>query len=213
MSLRLGDNVFESLLANIKRPSFTVKPPKWSEMKIPGRRTRCTKTTSQEALTRRVLKRVGGNSNSKGTRRASQNRIVISASRTDTAAQLCDRSTLWGLGAHRIPVHCKQPPFILARARNDRVGLYCDQGCTSSDLSQPTPPRLREDGVSTIKRTPARYSPMTTRPLPGQDWTDNERAEIRRLEKVCDASEHWMVECTQTDVDDPWVYRLRPSAP
>ncbi len=135
MSLRLGDNVFESLLANIKRPSFTVKPPKWSEIKIPGRRTRCTKTTSQEALTRRVLKRVGGNSNSKGTRRASQNRIVISASRTDTAAQLCDRSTLWGLGAHRIPVHCKQPPFILARARNDRVGLYCDQGCISSDLS------------------------------------------------------------------------------
>ena len=45
---------------------------------------------------------------------------------------------------------------------------------------------------------------MTTRPLPGQDWTDNERAEIRRLEKVCDASEHWTVECTQTDVGDPW---------
>src|SRR5438034_10805221 len=64
-----------------------------------------------------------------------RNRIVISASRTDTAAQLCDRSTLWGLGAHRIPVHCKQLPFILPRARNDRVGLYCDQGCISSDLS------------------------------------------------------------------------------
>ena len=70
--------------------------------------------------------------------------------------------------------------------------------------AQPTPPRLRENRVSTTKRTPARYSPMTTRPLPGQDWTDNERAEIRRLEKVCDASEHWMVECTQTDVGDPW---------
>ena len=45
---------------------------------------------------------------------------------------------------------------------------------------------------------------MTTRSLPGKDWTDNERAEIRRLEKVCDASEHWTVECTQTDVGDPW---------
>src|SRR6266481_9249211 len=45
---------------------------------------------------------------------------------------------------------------------------------------------------------------MITRPSRGQDWSDNERAEIRRLEKVCDASEHWTVECTQTDVGDPW---------
>jgi hypothetical protein len=74
---------------NIKRPSLAVKPPKWSEMKIPGPRTRCTKATSKEALTRRALKRVGGNSNSKGSSRAVQNRIVTSASRTDTA-QLCD---------------------------------------------------------------------------------------------------------------------------
>ncbi len=47
----------------------------------------------QEALTRPVLKHVGGNSNSKGSSRASQNRIVTSASRTDMAAQLCDRLT------------------------------------------------------------------------------------------------------------------------
>jgi hypothetical protein len=45
---------------------------------------------------------------------------------------------------------------------------------------------------------------MTTRPLPDQDWTDSERAEIRRLEKVCDASEHWTLECSQTDIGDPW---------
>jgi hypothetical protein len=35
-------------------------------------------------------------------------------------------------------------------------------------------------------------------------WTDSERAEIRRLEKVCDASEHWTLECSQTDTGDPW---------
>jgi hypothetical protein len=45
---------------------------------------------------------------------------------------------------------------------------------------------------------------MTTRSLPGQDWTESERAEIRRLEKVCDASEHWTLECSQTDIGDPW---------
>jgi hypothetical protein len=45
---------------------------------------------------------------------------------------------------------------------------------------------------------------MTTRPLLDQDWTDSERAEIRRLEKVCDASEHWTLECSQTDIGDPW---------
>jgi hypothetical protein len=45
---------------------------------------------------------------------------------------------------------------------------------------------------------------MTTRPLPDQDWTESEHAEIRRLEKVCDASEHWTLECSQTDIGDPW---------
>jgi len=52
---------------------------------------------------------------------------------------------------------------------------------------------------TTTKCSPARYSAMTTRPLPDQDWTEGERAEIRRLEKVCDASEHWTLECSQTD--------------
>jgi transposase len=57
------------------------------EMKtIPEPRTRCTKTTSQEALTRPAPKRVGGNSNSKVGSRTARNRIRILASRTDTAA-------------------------------------------------------------------------------------------------------------------------------
>ena len=45
---------------------------------------------------------------------------------------------------------------------------------------------------------------MTTRPLPDHDWTESERAEIRRLEKVCDASEHWTLACSHTDIGDPW---------
>src|SRR5215467_12688351 len=60
---------------------------RWLEMKtIPEHRTRCTKMTSQEALTRRALKRVGGNSSSKASRQTAQNRIRILALRTDTAA-------------------------------------------------------------------------------------------------------------------------------
>jgi hypothetical protein len=51
---------------------------------------------------------------------------------------------------------------------------------------------------------------MITRPLPDQNWTESERAEIRRLEKLCDASEHWTLECSQTDIGD---VRLRPGAP
>jgi hypothetical protein len=45
---------------------------------------------------------------------------------------------------------------------------------------------------------------MSTRRLPGQDWTESERAEIRRLQKLCDASKHWTLECSQTDIGDPW---------
>jgi hypothetical protein len=57
---------------------------------------------------------------------------------------------------------------------------------------------------ATTKCTPARYRPMTTYPFHNQDWTEAERAEIRRLEKVCDASEHWTLECSHTDIGDPW---------
>lgn len=45
---------------------------------------------------------------------------------------------------------------------------------------------------------------MAIVPFPGTDWTNDERAEIRRLEKVCDASEEWSLECSHTDAGDPW---------
>src|SRR5262245_23243614 len=45
---------------------------------------------------------------------------------------------------------------------------------------------------------------MAIVPFPGTDWTNDERAEIRRLEKVCDASEDWSLECSHTDAGDPW---------
>ena len=66
------------------------RTPKWLEMKIPGPHTRSTKATSSEALTRRVLKRGGGNSNSKASRRTAPNRIVMSESRTTAAMRPCD---------------------------------------------------------------------------------------------------------------------------
>ena len=45
---------------------------------------------------------------------------------------------------------------------------------------------------------------MAIVPIPGTDWTNDERAEIRRLELVCDASEDWSLECSHTDAGDPW---------
>jgi hypothetical protein len=36
------------------------------------------------------------------------------------------------------------------------------------------------------------------------DWTADERAEIRRLEKFCEASDDWILECSHTDAGDPW---------
>jgi hypothetical protein len=40
--------------------------------------------------------------------------------------------------------------------------------------------------------------------LLGHDWTANERAETRRLEKFCEASNDWILECSHTDAGDPW---------
>jgi hypothetical protein len=51
---------------------------------------------------------------------------------------------------------------------------------------------------------------MTTVPPSGQDWTNSERAELRRLEKLCDASDRWTFECSQTDVGDPWCIIYDP---
>jgi hypothetical protein len=41
-------------------------------------------------------------------------------------------------------------------------------------------------------------------PCPGSDWTADERAEIRRLEQLCEASPDWSLECSHTDAGDPW---------
>ena len=41
-------------------------------------------------------------------------------------------------------------------------------------------------------------------PLPGSDWTDDERAQISRLESLCRSIEHWELDCSHTDVGDPW---------
>jgi hypothetical protein len=48
-------------------------------------------------------------------------------------------------------------------------------------------------------------------PSPGTDWTDNERAHIGRLEKLCRGTEHWEMECSFTDAGDPWcvIYDLQ----
>jgi len=66
------------------------EPPKWLEMKIPEPHTRSTKAMSSEAHTKRVLKRGGGNSNSKASRRTAPNRIVMSESRTTAALRRCE---------------------------------------------------------------------------------------------------------------------------
>jgi len=41
-------------------------------------------------------------------------------------------------------------------------------------------------------------------PRPGSEWTDDERAEIRLLQQLCYASQDWSLECSHTDVGDPW---------
>jgi hypothetical protein len=41
-------------------------------------------------------------------------------------------------------------------------------------------------------------------PPRGNDWTEHERAEIRRLETACAGIECWGLECDHTDAGDPW---------
>src|SRR5690242_4927886 len=41
-------------------------------------------------------------------------------------------------------------------------------------------------------------------PANGRNWTDEERAQIRRLEEVCENTAHWELECSDTDAGDPW---------
>ena len=45
---------------------------------------------------------------------------------------------------------------------------------------------------------------MPIPPRPGSDWTADERAEIRRLERLCAASDGLSLECSHTDAGDPW---------
>jgi hypothetical protein len=43
-----------------------------------------------------------------------------------------------------------------------------------------------------------------TRPQPLRDWTEFERGQIHRLEDFCTDKAHWVVECSHTDIGDPW---------
>jgi hypothetical protein len=45
---------------------------------------------------------------------------------------------------------------------------------------------------------------VTHASLPGSDWTDDERAQISRLESLCRSIEHWELDCRHTDESDPW---------
>ena len=40
--------------------------------------------------------------------------------------------------------------------------------------------------------------------FPGKEWTDDEHAEIRRLEKFCSEADQWDLECSHSDDGDPW---------
>jgi hypothetical protein len=44
---------------------------------------------------------------------------------------------------------------------------------------------------------------MDLPPGNGHDWTDEERVQIRRLERVCRDAPEWEMECSQTDAGDP----------
>jgi hypothetical protein len=38
----------------------------------------------------------------------------------------------------------------------------------------------------------------------GTDWLEHEREHIRRLEALCQDAPDWEMECSRTDVGDPW---------
>ena len=41
-------------------------------------------------------------------------------------------------------------------------------------------------------------------PSPGNDWTEDERAQIDRLKVLCRCTDAWELECSHTDAGDPW---------
>ena len=48
-------------------------------------------------------------------------------------------------------------------------------------------------------------------PSPGNDWTEDECAQIDRLKALCRRTDLWELECSHTDAGDPWciVYDLQ----
>jgi hypothetical protein len=49
------------------------------------------------------------------------------------------------------------------------------------------------------------HSPSMATALPKRhDWSDHERACIDRLQAVCEATNHWELECNHMDAGDPW---------
>jgi predicted RNA-binding Zn-ribbon protein involved in translation (DUF1610 family) len=109
-------------------------------MKIPGPHTRSTKAMSSEAHTKRVLKRVGGNSNSKASRRTAPNRIVMSESRTTAALRRCE----WPANRGRTgePLRCRW-----RRHGSARIGADAEVGSVRASQvprNLPIPCRLSD---------------------------------------------------------------------
>jgi hypothetical protein len=68
-------------------------------------------------------------------------------------------------------------------------------------------PHLDVDSVRSLTGTSfavAYFARMMPLLFLGHDWTANERVEIHRLEKFCEASDDWLLECSHTDAGDPW---------
>jgi hypothetical protein len=69
-------------------------------------------------------------------------------------------------------------------------------------------PHLDVDSVRSLTGTSFAVAYFARMMMPllflGDDWTANERVEIHRLEKFCEASDDWLLECSHTDAGDPW---------
>lgn len=62
--------------------------------------------------------------------------------------------------------------------------------------------------VLSRKETPtrlARCHHMTSLvPNSGRDWTEDERSEINRLQRACELTGSWHLECDHSESGDPW---------
>jgi hypothetical protein len=70
--------------------------------------------------------------------------------------------------------------------------------------SSGSPARALHESLTGTSFAVAHFARMMPLLFLGHDWTANERAEIRRLEKFCEASDDWILECSHTDAGDPW---------